>query len=135
MRQRALIDTDVVSFLFKRDSRTLGYLEIMDSFAVWAISFQTRAELEFWAINKQWSMKRRDELRYFLSPFEVIRSDDTCIAHWAQLRSDRMRAGRPMHPEDAWAAATALAAGTPLITNNYRDFRDIGGLEVLSQSL
>lgn len=35
--------------------------------------------------------------------------------------------------DDAWIAATARACDSPLVTHNPKDFRDIEGLEVLTE--
>jgi tRNA(fMet)-specific endonuclease VapC len=44
-----VLDTDVVSFLFKNDSRAQAYLPHLRD-RQWVISFMTEAELEQWAL-------------------------------------------------------------------------------------
>jgi tRNA(fMet)-specific endonuclease VapC len=68
-----VLDTDVVSFLFKGDSRSQFYLGHLQNCA-WLISFMTEAELEQWALLASWSAKRVDWLRLFLGRCAVVPS-------------------------------------------------------------
>jgi hypothetical protein len=52
-----VLDTDVVSFLFKADTRAQIYLPQLQD-RQWFISFMTEAELEQWALLANWSEKR-----------------------------------------------------------------------------
>ena len=52
-----VLDTDVVSFLFKNDTRAGGYLRHLRD-RRWLISFMTEAELEQWALLSNWHAKR-----------------------------------------------------------------------------
>jgi hypothetical protein len=45
-----VLDTDVVSFLFKRDTRAEFYLPYLQT--------ATEAEMEHWALLANWSVKR-----------------------------------------------------------------------------
>ena len=51
-----VLDTDVVSFLFKNDSRAERYLPHLRD-RKWLISFMTEAELEQWALLSNWQSK------------------------------------------------------------------------------
>jgi hypothetical protein len=59
-----VLDTDVVSFLFKNDSRALKYLPHLHK-RQWLISFMTEAELEQWALLSNWHAKRIEWLLVF----------------------------------------------------------------------
>ena len=62
---RAVVDTDIVSFLFK--NHTLGYRYDAElSGRVPLISFMTVAELERWAIQYRWGPQRVDWLHAYL---------------------------------------------------------------------
>jgi len=67
------LDTDVVSFLFKADSRAQQYLPKLEN-KQWLISFMTQAELEQWALLAHWSEKRVQWLRLFLDRFVIVPS-------------------------------------------------------------
>lgn len=65
-----VLDTLVVSFLFKADSRAQIYLPHLGN-RQWLVSFMTEAELEQWALMANWSDNRVAWLRLFLSRFTV----------------------------------------------------------------
>ena len=77
-----VIDTDVVSFLFKNDSRAQSYLPHLQD-RQWLISFMTEAELEQWALLSNWQTKRISWLRIFLARFAVIPSSQDLVRKWA----------------------------------------------------
>ena len=52
-----VLDTDVVSFLFKGDSRAKIYVPRLQNHQ-WLISFMTEAELEQWALLANWGASR-----------------------------------------------------------------------------
>ena len=68
-----VVDADVVSFLFKNDSRAQSYLPHLYD-RQWLISFMTEAELEQWALLSNWHAKRIDWLRIFLARFAIVPS-------------------------------------------------------------
>src|SRR5215813_3557359 len=69
----AVIDTDVVSYLFKGDTRGDLYQPHLDN-KLGVLSFMTVAELDLWAATRNWGMKKREELALFLSAYIVIES-------------------------------------------------------------
>lgn len=79
-----VLDTDVVSFLFKNDSRAQLYLPHLRD-RQWLISFMTDAELEQWALLSNWHAKRIDWLRIFLARFAIVPSSHDLILKWAEV--------------------------------------------------
>jgi predicted nucleic acid-binding protein len=63
----------------------------------------------------------RDDFADTLLPF-----DAAAAVHYAEIRSMRRRAGRPMTPLDAQIAAIALAVGAAVATRNVADFAGCG---------
>ena len=57
-----IVDTNVASFLFKEDTRAELYKPHLAGDTLAAISFQTRAELDQWAVFYNWGPTKRDEL-------------------------------------------------------------------------
>jgi len=57
-----VLDTDVVSFLFKADTRAQVYLPQLQD-RQWFISFMTEAELEQWALLAQAGYLARSRYR------------------------------------------------------------------------
>lgn len=62
-----------------------------------------------------------------LGPLPV---DEAVAAAWARLRQDLRRTGRRLAANDSWIAATAIAHGLPVLTQDA-DYDDVPGLEVV----
>jgi tRNA(fMet)-specific endonuclease VapC len=122
-----VLDTDVVSFLFKADTRAQVYLPQLQD-RQWFISFMTGAELEQWALLANWSEKRVVWLRLFLSRFVVVPSSHDLVLKWAEAMVAARRNGRRIETADAWVAATALLYDAPLLTHNKADYLGVPGL-------
>src|SRR2546425_2730932 len=101
-----VLDTDVVSFLFKRDSRAELYMPHLYD-RQWLISFMTEAELEQWALLSNWNAKRIEWLRIFLGRFVIVPSSRDLVLKWAEVMVAARRNGRRIETADAWIAATA----------------------------
>lgn len=128
-----VVDTDVVSFLFKQDTRGLSYDALLAGKDM-IISFMALAEMNFWAAQKQWGVVKRRNLKKHLKQFTVFHSDNELCEKWAEVVKNARRNGRPVETADAWMAATALLLNTPLVTHNKKHFIGIDGLTVISES-
>lgn len=126
----AVVDTNVISYIFRDDTRAAAYDALLDGFEARAISFQTKAELEFWTLKHQWGGARRERLRRYLMNYTVFHSDDETCALWAQIRRQCEIDGAPIQAADAWIAAVALALDCPVVTHNAAHFVGIAGLDV-----
>lgn len=116
-----VLDTDVVSFILKRDTRAEKYIELIGTKSP-VLSFATTAELLRWAIYRSWGEERRRRLDSFIRNCRVVPWSGSLSEKWAELTSAGLRRGTPCEAGDAWIAATALLYGIPLATNNRRDF-------------
>jgi tRNA(fMet)-specific endonuclease VapC len=128
-----VLDTDVVSFVFKRDSRAAIYRKHLEG-RRWIISAQTLAELNTWPIRRDWGPQRRIQLDQFLAALAVIHTDDDICRLWGQITARAARNGMSVPATDAWQAATALFLGIPLVTHNARNYQGIEDLQLLSES-
>lgn len=126
-----LIDTDISSFIFKGSDYAQPYMPLLMGHQL-ALSFMTVAELFQWAILRQWGDRRQLQLESYLSNYLVIPSDQPLCLQWAKIRGSRQRIGKPISPQDAWVAATALRHDLPLVTHNVKDFLDIPHLRLLT---
>ena len=133
-----LLDTNVLSELMRENPAP----EVLNWFAG-----QPASQLHTSAINQAELLagiaflpagKRRDALAK--SVYQIFENEmlGRCIAfgsaaaeHYALIRAQRRRAGRPVTTEDAQIAAIALAAHLQLVTRNTKDFEDIDGLVVV----
>ena len=127
-----VVDTNVVSFLFGRDSRGYFYLEHIRGHRA-LISFQTLEELWYGAYSGGWGDRRKNDLARHLEQYEVIWPNPEIVDLCARLRSERKEAGRELQEADAWIAATAVSLDCPLASHD-RDFSSIPGLQLIQAS-
>src|SRR6266403_1859863 len=127
----AIVDTDVVSMLFKGDTRAIAYRSHVTG-RLLGISFMTLAELERWSLERDWGQKRKLELAEHVAHYAVLPVNRELCVKWAEVAFAAKRRGRPIQTADAWIAASALYYQVPLITNNQNDYSFIQGLTVLS---
>ena len=126
-----LVDTNVMSYAFKRDTRAANYYRHLENVKV-CLSFVTVAELYLWTIERSWGERRIAELKALLATCVLLPHDDETSWNWASVRSTK---GRPVSASDAWIAATALRHDLPLVTHNRRNFENIPGLKLVSESV
>jgi len=127
----ALLDTDVFSFFFKRDTRADFYEPALSGMQL-CLSFQSVAELRLWALIRRWGDQRCGILEQAFTRYVVLPYDDALSHHWANLTSLRRRIGRPIECGDAWIAATALRHNAVLLTHNGSHYSDIPDLRIVS---
>lgn len=127
-----LLDTNIVSFLFKGDNRAKDYAPYLQGQQL-AISFMTVAELYQWAAVRQWGQQRLNQLEQTLKTSYIVLAFDIALCRqWGLVRAKQHSIGRPISPEDAWIAATAIQFDLPLVTHNPADFETIVGLSLIS---
>ena len=128
-----VVDTDVVSYLYKGDSRAALYHTHLFG-QVLIISFQTRAELNRWVLAANWGERRRQHLESRLRRYIVEHSSDSLCMRWGEAMDSARRNGLPISPSDAWVAATALQLNVPLVTHNRAHYVGVNGLMIISES-
>jgi len=128
---RIVVDTGVASYIFNWHSLAQHYADALRGSEL-ILSFMTIAELRMGAISAGWGGRRRLLLEQFMQRFELVYADNGLCTVWARIRADARAAGRALSPQDAWIAATALALGAPLATNNRRDLEHVRKLRLLS---
>jgi len=127
-----VVDTDVVSFLFRDDALSGLYSPILEGKQA-VISFMSLAELALWPLKSHWSTVRVRRLRDYLDEtFGVCFQDEKLCRLWAEVRYQGFTKGRPVSPSDAWIAATARYLSAPLVTHNEQHFRHLDRLEILT---
>ncbi|GIV98529.1 MAG: hypothetical protein KatS3mg057_3186 [Herpetosiphonaceae bacterium] len=126
-----LLDTDVVSYLLKQDSRAQLFEPYLREQRL-ALSFMTVPELYQWAAIRKWGQLRIQQLestlhRYLILPYDI----GTCRL-WGAVRAACQETGQPISAQDAWVAATALQYDLPLVTHNPTDFQAVPGLRIMT---
>ena len=126
-----VVDTDVVSFLFKSHPLAPSYQAILAGRPL-AVSLITLAEIEYGMEVKNWGASRRDLMRRFLTRFTPLLPDTEMARLWARIKSACEKKGRPITFADAWIAAVAVQLNVPLATHNASDFAAIENLTILT---
>lgn len=127
MRQ-LVVDTDVVSYIFKWHTFAPQYVELLADNEV-VLSFVTPAEMRLGALKARWGFRKRNLLERYLSRFTVCYPDDRLCTVWAKVKHESNRKGHPISSQDAWTAATALYLDATLVTHNAKDFLHLKDLE------
>ena len=126
-----LVDTNVVSFIFRGHRQAKGFLEQLKG-KILHVSFQTVGELYEWAENNRWGEERRNRLvRVLGEHYTVIPVDDHICLEWARVRAERRRIGRSISESDAWIAASARRYEMALATDDS-DFSGIKNLDLVT---
>ena len=128
-----ILDSNIVSYLFKRDSRAELYRPHLTD-AVLGVSLMTVAELDRWAAEHAWGEARKVRMARHLERFVILPIDrDLCVS-WAEVHAGLRRKGRAISDADAWIAAAALIRDVPLVTHNRKHFDAVDGLELISEA-
>src|SRR5260370_38529030 len=80
----AIVDTDVVSMLFKGDTRALAYRRHVTG-RLLGISVMTLAELERWSLERGWGSKRKLELAEHASHYAMRPVSREVCVKWAEV--------------------------------------------------
>jgi len=125
-----VLDTDVCSFLFKKNRHGQKYLPHLTDKTL-CLAFQSVAELYYGIELAGWSEARKLRLREWLRRFVILPYDNQVALAWARLRVERRQ--QPISAQDAWIAACALRYGCPLITHNASYYRSISNLTIITE--
>jgi len=128
-----LLDTDVFSFFFKKDTRRQLYADDTKNRRL-CLSFQTYAELKLWTIQRHWKAQRIEGLQKVLKQYVIVPFDFVVADRWAEITAHRRSIGYPIDCGDCWVAAVAMRHAIPLLTHNKDHFRDIPGLTVITRA-
>ncbi len=128
-----LLDTNVLSELIRPepDKGVTEWLDSLDA-ATFATTAITAAEL-LYGVARLPAGRRRERLGEAIRGLieedldgRVEPFDATAANHYADLLSERERAGRPIGAADARIAAICRKLGATLATRNTGDFEDTG---------
>ena len=130
--ERLVIDTDVMSFYFKNDTRFADYAPALDGKQL-VLSFMTLAELYLWQELRKWGANRRElMMREIRERYIVFPADRNLCQQWAIIKTEAQRMGRVLNTADAWVAATAVVLSIPLVTHNAKDFNFLPQVKIVT---
>lgn len=123
---RGLADTSV--FIAREDGRALDTEALPDELAV---SIITIGELRAGVLVADTVEVRDRRLATLMAALrlEPVPVDEAVAAEWALLRVRLRDSGLRMPVNDSWIAATAMALGVPVVTQD-EGFPDVDGLDV-----
>lgn len=130
MAETLVLDTNIVSYLMRGDSRTVAYRRHLEGRTL-AISFMTVGELYEGAYRQGWPPVKMQRLTAQLRNYLVIPYSPRMCEVWGRIRAERRN--RPIAVDDAWIAATALVHDCRLVTHNPADFAGVSGLQIVTE--
>ena len=122
--EQYLIDTNVISDYFSASFSVKG-LQFMDYVIddVPNLSIISQIELFCW----QTDAVKEQRVKDFIADSVIFNITPNIVAHCVNIRRNKR-----MKTPDAIIAATAIAHGHTLITNNEKDFANIKGLKIVN---
>lgn len=123
-----MLDTDISSYIVKRRSATL--VEKLEQHAeALSVSVMTAAELRFGA-EKAGRPQLAQLVEAYLERLAILDWTNEVTGHYARIRSELERSGKPIGNMDLLIASHAISQGMTLVTNNIKHFSKVPGLKV-----
>ncbi len=123
---RGLADTSV--FIARESGRTLDTAALPDELAVSVITIGELRAGVLAAVTVEARDRRLGTLTSALQ-LDPVPVDESVATEWARLRVLLRDTDQRMPVNDSWIAATAMALGVPVVTQDD-DFPPVGGLTV-----
>ena len=95
-----------------------------------AIPLTTYAELLVGAEKSSQPERVLRQIELLLEAHEIVELTEEVAEHYAHLRAELETRGTIIGGNDLWIAATALAHGATLVTNNTGEFSRVPGLVI-----
>ena len=95
-----------------------------------AIPLTTYAELLVGAEKSSQPERVLRQIELLLEAHEIVELTEEVAEHYARLRAELETRGAIIGGNDLWIAATALAHGATLVTNNTGEFSRVPGLVI-----
>lgn len=127
---RYMLDTDTCSYIMKAASRRLDQRLAEAGVEAVCISVLAKAELLFGVAVSPRPSRDRESLDQLLAYTQVLDLPEAAAEHYAEIRADLQRKGKPIGANDLLLAAHARCLGLTLVTNNAREFSRVPGLAV-----
>lgn len=123
-----MLDTDISSYIIKRRPSSLAEKFQKHAEAL-CVSAMTAAELRF-GVQKSGRPELAEYVEAFLERLAILDWTDEVTHHYARIRFEVERVGKPVGNMDLLIAAHAISERATLITNNVRHFSHIPGLKI-----
>jgi tRNA(fMet)-specific endonuclease VapC len=123
-----MLDTDISSYIIKRRPATLADKLEKHAEAL-SVSVMTAAELRFGA-EQAGRPKLAELVEAYLERLAILDWTNEVSVHYARIRSQLERSGKPIGNMDLLIASHAVSQGMTLVTNNLKHFSSVPGLKV-----
>jgi tRNA(fMet)-specific endonuclease VapC len=122
-----MLDTDISSYIIKRRPATL--VEKFEKHAESLnVSVITAAKLRFGA-EKAGRPKLAELVEAYLERVAILDWTNEITSHYARIRTELERAGKPIGNMDLLIASHAVSQGMTLVTNNIKHFSSVPDLK------
>jgi tRNA(fMet)-specific endonuclease VapC len=125
-----VIDTDVFTYLFNKTKEAEAFSKLIFPKSA-SLSFVTVAEVYYGARKAGWCQVRIREINQELERYGVLYPTFKICREYGDIKAQCILKGCPIADTDYWIAACALHYKVPLVTNNWKHFKNIEGLEIL----
>lgn len=125
---KLMLDTNICIYIIKQQPATVLKRFLEYQIGDICISSITLAELRYGVAKSTHEEKNAKALDEFILPLEIVSFDDAAAHLYGEIRAMLEKAGTPIGAMDMLIAAHALSLGTPLVTNNRREFVRIPAL-------
>jgi tRNA(fMet)-specific endonuclease VapC len=119
-----LLDTDICIYWLKGSQAVKDHLLNAGTEHI-AISVITAAELYFGAYNSVRVKENHFQLERFLDTITVLPLENSVLQTFGVLKAELRKEGQALADFDLLIAATALAEGRVMVTNNIRHYERI----------
>ena len=126
---KLLLDSNIISDIIRDSHGRAGTRFRQRGVDQSCTSIVVAAELRFGAVRKA-SLVLTERVEAILAYIPVIPLEPPVDRHYAVLRAELERAGKPISANDMLIAAHALALGCILVTDNVREFSRVRNLTV-----
>ena len=123
-----MLDTDISSYIIKRRPATL-VKKFEQHAETLSVSVMTAAELRFGA-EKTGRPQLAELVEAYLERLAILDWTNEVTAHYARIRYEIERSGKPIGNMDLLIASHAVSQGMTLVTNNIKHFSNVPGLKV-----
>lgn len=126
------LDANILIGFLRGKLRSAYDLLMENDASLFKVSAIVEAEMLIGAEQSKKPDEERLRVESLLLPFEIVPFDETCAVYYAKIRAYLENKGQTIGSNDYLIAATALAHGAVLVTNNVNEFKRVPGLSIES---
>ncbi len=130
MSDRYMLDTNICIYIIKNNPISVRQKFEQISASNLVLSMVTLAELRYGAEKSQAREKAIKAIDQLSRHIQIAELDEVVAEHYADIRAQLERQGKPIGNNDLWLAAHARAKNWVLVSNNTREFERVVGLRL-----